>query len=317
MAVPLNPREEMEFILGRIEEKEFILGRVISGVMAFDGEVVPGCKVTKEVKKKSEVQQVVDTSSNESSFEEAMSDLAQIEIEGEDERSSLKVDEDIGDHGSMVEAERYDEASVLDEVGGDLLEGGAGLENDLVMDGIKGDRPRLIDEVAKDESLRVARELGKRQAEGYSYENGILVRARLDRLGHNKVQICLPATLRGECLRLAHSKFDRYIKQCEQCQRHDKTKPPLSPMQPREVVTVPFERVCIDLVGPFPTAKGGFKFLLTCVDMATRWPEAVPIRVCTARVIIDKLTDIFAHNGFPKTIVSDNEDFGNDSSKNL
>jgi len=59
-------------------------------------------------------------------------------------------------------------------------------------------------------------------------------------------------------------------------------------------------------VGPFPVAKGGFKFLLTCVDLATRWPEAVPIRVGTARVIIDKLVEIFTHNGFPKVLVSDN-----------
>jgi len=77
-------------------------------------------------------------------------------------------------------------------------------------------------------------------------------------------------------------------------------------MQVREVVTLPFERVAIDLVGPFPVAKGGFRFLLTCVDLATRWPEAVPVRTCTARVVIDKLTEIFTHNGYPKTIVSDN-----------
>jgi len=69
-----------------------------------------------------------------------------------------------------------------------------------------------------------------------------------------------------------------YIRQCNECQRHDKAKPPPSPMQTRETVTVPFERVAVDLVGPFPTAKGGFRFLLTCVDMATRWPEAIPIR---------------------------------------
>jgi len=96
------------------------------------------------------------------------------------------------------------------------------------------------------------------------------------------------------------------VKRCSKCQRFDKAKPPKTPMQTREVVTLPFERVAIDLVGPYPTAKGGFRFLLTCVDLATRWPEAIPIRVCTARVIIDKLEEIFTHNGFPTTIVSDN-----------
>jgi len=77
-------------------------------------------------------------------------------------------------------------------------------------------------------------------------------------------------------------------------------------MQAREIVTLPFERVAVDLVGPFPVAKGGFRFLLTCVDLATRWPEAVPIRTCTARVVVDKLTEVFTHNGYPKVLISDN-----------
>ena len=77
-------------------------------------------------------------------------------------------------------------------------------------------------------------------------------------------------------------------------------------MQEREVVTVPSERVAIDLVGPFPTARGGFQYLLTCIDLATRWPEAVPVRKTTSRIIIEQLTNIFSRCGFPTTVVSDN-----------
>ena len=72
------------------------------------------------------------------------------------------------------------------------------------------------------------------------------------------------------------------------------------------MVTVPSERVCVDLVGPFPMAKGGFQFLLTYIDMATRWPEAVPLRKTTTRVVIDQLRAIFCRNGFPTTIATDN-----------
>ena len=42
------------------------------------------------------------------------------------------------------------------------------------------------------------------------------------------------------------------------------------PMQEREVVRVPSESVCVDIVGSFPSAKGGFRFLLIYIDMATR-----------------------------------------------
>ena len=77
-------------------------------------------------------------------------------------------------------------------------------------------------------------------------------------------------------------------------------------MQVREVVTVSSERVCIDLVGPFPTAKGGYQFLLTYIDMANMWPEAVHLRKTTIRNVIDQLKNIFSRNGFPTTIVSEN-----------
>ena len=49
-------------------------------------------------------------------------------------------------------------------------------------------------------------------------------------------------------------------------------------MQARQIVTVPSERVAVDIVDPFSVAKGGFSNLLTCIDMATRWPEAVPLK---------------------------------------
>jgi len=97
-----------------------------------------------------------------------------------------------------------------------------------------------------------------------------------------------------------------FIKGCDACQKMDKARPPRSPMQQRETVTIPFERVAIDIVGSFPTATGGFKFLLTCIDMATRWPEAIPVRNTTARTIINQLTGIFCRCGFPTAIVSDN-----------
>ena len=97
-----------------------------------------------------------------------------------------------------------------------------------------------------------------------------------------------------------------HIKSCEKCQRMDKSVPRKSLMQEREVVSIPAERVAIDLVGPFPMAKGGFKYLLTCIDAATRWPEAIPLRTTTSKVTIQQLTTIFSRCGFPTALVSNN-----------
>ena len=56
------------------------------------------------------------------------------------------------------------------------------------------------------------------------------------------------------------------------------------------MVSVPSERVCIDIVGPFPKAKGGgFEYLLTYIDVATRWPEAIPLRKTTSAIVITQL----------------------------
>jgi len=77
-------------------------------------------------------------------------------------------------------------------------------------------------------------------------------------------------------------------------------------MQLREIVAVPFERVTVDLVGPFPAATGGFRFLLTMIDLATRWPEAIPLKTTTAKVICRELDKIFTGCGFQTLIVTDN-----------
>ena len=90
-----------------------------------------------------------------------------------------------------------------------------------------------------------------------------------------------------------------YIRACAKCQANDKSLPRPPVMTHREVITKPFHDVAIDIVGPFPTAKGGFKFMLTCVDTASRWPEAFPIRSTTSRTIIGHLMQIFTRWGFP------------------
>ena len=97
-----------------------------------------------------------------------------------------------------------------------------------------------------------------------------------------------------------------FVKACVRCQEMDRTTPKPSRMIERQVVTRPFTDVAIDIVGPFPTAKGGFKFMLTCIDSASRWPEAIPIRSITTRVVISCPTSIFTRWGFPEKITSDN-----------
>ena len=167
-------------------------------------------------------------------------------------------------------------------------------------------------------------------AEGYHWTEGLLFRTRLDVMGDSIEQLCLPLPYRHRCLSLAHERFgharrnkiciqikrgfywpsmtadvNRHWKSCTTCQRHTKSMPKRLPMQEREVVCVLSERVCIDL-GPFPTVRGGYRFLLTYIDMAIRWPGAIQLRKTTTRILIDQLTLIFSRIGFPSTLISDN-----------
>jgi len=311
--VPLSPRSDLDFLMelagkksAAEEEQMYIPPRMYEGTLQ-TGYMVSGGNAISETQTLSiDVPSVAVVEREDESAEEIIEGLMNIEIDKDEGSSSLCAEAE-GDHGTVEEAERVEVASDLDEVAGEPSGGCAVQRSDVLVEGIKGTRTKLVEETENDVTLKVARELGKRESEGYHFKEGILLRTRVDRQGKRIEQLCVPKQLREKCMSLAHTKHGHmgrnkmcalltplfywpglskdcqlYVRKCDACQRFDKARPPNAPMQAREIVTLPFERVAVDLVGPFPTAKGGFKFLLTCVDLATRWPEAVPIRVCTS-----------------------------------
>ena len=97
-----------------------------------------------------------------------------------------------------------------------------------------------------------------------------------------------------------------HCRSCKLCQRYNKPEPPKAPMICRKVVTEPFERACIDIVGPLPKARGGgYTHMLAYICVVTRWPEAIPLRSTQARPVAEALLDIFSRNGMPRVIISD------------
>lgn len=62
----------------------------------------------------------------------------------------------------------------------------------------------------------------------------------------------------------------------------------------------------VDIVGPItPCADDKSKYILTIVDLATRWPEAVPLKNTEAATVAEALFDVFCRIGIPREVLSD------------
>ena len=99
----------------------------------------------------------------------------------------------------------------------------------------------------------------------------------------------------------------KFIKSCPICQ---KARPPgsIKPIElgQMEVIGTPFQKVAIDIVGPVQLSDNKNRYILTLVDMATRWPEAIALKNITTQDVYEALLTIFSRMGFPEEILSDN-----------
>ena len=96
----------------------------------------------------------------------------------------------------------------------------------------------------------------------------------------------------------------RYGRACGECQKMRRRGLAEVPMGEMPIHKVPFENVAIDIVGPFPRSHG-FKYILTYICLASRYPEAIPLRHATAQECAEALLEIFSRNGVPMSLLSD------------
>ena len=193
-----------------------------------------------------------------------------------------------------------------------------------------GDRAKLVKEVSEDPSLEACRTLAGKGEQGYQWKNGLLYQARMGAGDEVHHALVLPKSFRSRVLEMAHEgsghlgarKVKALLKQrfvwpgmgvdsikhtrsCEVCQKCAKGKGRRVPLMEREVLAEPFEVMAFDLVGPFPKAKNGYRFLLTAVCMGSKWPEAVPLKSETAKAVANGMVEIFARTGVPLKLLTD------------
>ena len=236
----------------------------------------------------------------------------------EDEQDGLGLEKDT----SVLDVEeRYELRKGIDKE--------VDMEVPIVKKGKSG-REALSAEIRADPSLVKWRELADQGEDGLSWNEGLMYQAKLNHAQEVYHALVLPKQKRLKVLESAHDGMSHmgarrvkallaqrfawpglgkqvidYVKSCDLCQRCEKRKKQKVPMVERQVMAEPFESMAMDLVGPFPVGKGGCRFLLTVIDMASRWPEAMPLKSTTAHAVSVGLIEIFSRTGIPLELLSD------------
>ncbi|MES9884609.1 MAG: DDE-type integrase/transposase/recombinase, partial [Sedimenticola sp.] len=171
----------------------------------------------------------------------------------------------------------------------------------------------------------------------YEKQNGLIYRRfQSEKVDSGKLfkQLLVPKQLREHVLKLAHDSIlaghlgvrkmtskilyefywpgvmgdiSRYCRSCDLCQKtFSKGKVKKVPVGELPLIDTPFARVAVDLIGPIhpPTEKGN-RFILTMVDYATRYPEAVALKYIDSERVAEALFEMFSRVGIPSEILSD------------
>ena len=97
-----------------------------------------------------------------------------------------------------------------------------------------------------------------------------------------------------------------FCKTCPTCQYTSTVrKSDRAPLYPLPVISTPFKRIGMDIVGPLEKSQSGYQYILVICDYATRYPEAFPLRSITTPKVISALVQLFSRVGFPEEILTD------------
>ncbi|XP_033729482.1 uncharacterized protein LOC117318627 [Pecten maximus] len=99
----------------------------------------------------------------------------------------------------------------------------------------------------------------------------------------------------------------RFCRSCDVCQRtFPKGRVPKAPLGSIPLIDTPFKRIAVDLVGPLePATYRGNRYILTVVDYATRYPEAVALKGIENERVAEALVEIFSRVGVPMEMLTD------------
>ena len=195
----------------------------------------------------------------------------------------------------------------------------------------QGEKISLAQEQVKDGSLSKSLEAARKGEKDFSFVDEILVHEVDD--GFDRVKrIVVTCSRREQVLKAAHSdptaghfgykrtlaRIARYfmwpgmwvqvrafVRACGGCQRAAKNTAAKAPLEPLPVVSEPFTKVALDIVGPLPRTIRGNKYLLTLICLYTKYPVAIPVKKVDCETILNAMVEIFSTYGIPHEILTD------------
>ena len=181
-----------------------------------------------------------------------------------------------------------------------------------------------------DQSLKTIRGLAHHSKNGYAWENGLIFHTTTDHTLGEQKRLVVPKLHRQNLIRLAHNKSGpfsvnktkailnhkftwpgistdvrEYILSCDKCKAYNKHTHKPAPLHTKPVITEPFDEIALDIIGPLPRSRHGYRFALTAICMASRWPEVYPLKDTKAENITNALVEFLARNGIPSKILTD------------
>ncbi|CAL1297643.1 unnamed protein product [Larinioides sclopetarius] len=167
----------------------------------------------------------------------------------------------------------------------------------------------------------------------FEIERELLFRKSTDHHGFERKQLLIPAKYKFKVLSLCHEGFgchmgttktkdkllryyfwpqcikkvEEFVKTCDACQRVGKSSERKeAPLKLTPVVSEVFSKVNLDTVGPLPVSTKNNRYLLTYIDLASKYPEAIPLETIASESITDALLLIFSRIGYPREVQLDN-----------
>lgn len=99
-----------------------------------------------------------------------------------------------------------------------------------------------------------------------------------------------------------------YVSACDTCKQSKAPKYTLRPPMGKQMcVDRPWQRICIDLIGPYPRSTTGNSFALVVLDQLTKYVLIKPLRKATTESVGSFLeSEVFHVYGVPEFVHSDN-----------